>query len=185
MQYQPLVDHELREFIANGLIERSHEGLVNPASLNLRIGEKAMIEVPEVDSLGYTTGSRMEQVILSDYSRSNPLWVDPGQFVMTDVMEVLRLPPDYEAQGILRSSAGRLGWDHAASLYVDPGYHGRLTLELVNCRRWKRLPLFPGQQLVQLRIYRLPNPPERDYSQTGRYFGATEVEANKDELIAL
>lgn len=183
-KYRPLVDREIREFIDNGCISNCPDHLINPASVNLQIGNVLMKEVPYRDHHGTITGSEMVRVDLSNYNKKRPYMVAPGGFVLTDVQQVLHLPNHYEAQGILRSSAGRLGFDHMASLYVDPGYHGVLTLEFLNCRQYQPLPIYPGQELVQLRIYRLPLSPEKDYSQTGRYMHASEVEANKDFSIA-
>ena len=183
-KYRPLVDREIKQFIKAGYIENCPDHLVNPASVNLQIGERLMHEVAMRDQQGNVTGSQMLEIDLRKYSQSRPYMVAPGAFVLTDVKQVLHLPRNFEAQGVLRSSAGRLGFDHMASLYVDPGYHGVLTLEFLNCRQYQRLPIYPGQELVQLRIYRLPASPEKDYSQTGRYMHAAKVEANKDLSIA-
>lgn len=177
--YHPLIDTDLKAFIQAGWIQDCSLDLVNPASVNLTIGPTAMREVPK-RKLWPFFGSTLKDVDLRQTDVDSPLMIRPGELVLCDVGQVLHLPPNYEAQVILRSSAGRAGWDHALSGYVDPGYHGRLTLELVNCRRWQPLPLFMGQQLVQLRIYRLEREPKFDYSKTGRYQGATRVEASKD-----
>lgn len=173
--YHPLVDRELVKFIDAGGIENCPLDLVNPASVNLTIGYTAKIEVEGADDL--------QEISLLGTSLAEPLLVPPGGWVLCDVGQYLRLPPDVEAQVILRSSAARAGWDHALAGYVDPGYHGRLTLEFVNCLRWKSLPLYQGQQLVQLRIYQLDRAPAADYSLTGRYHQANRVEANKDPTV--
>ena len=91
---------------------------------------------------------------------------------------------DLQGQVCLRSSAARAGWDHSFAGYVDPGYEGRLTLELRNVRSNIALPIYPGLQLVQLRIERLAAIPERLYGQTGRYQGATAVQPCLDETVA-
>ncbi len=183
MHYHPLIDTELHRFIAAGGVDSCPSHLVNPASINLTIGSTAIIEVPEPDSLGYYTKSRQENISLENTSQERPYMVDAGEWINCDVEQDLHLPDDHEAQVILRSSAARQGWDHALAGFVDPGYHGRLTLEFVNCRRYGRLPIYRGLQLVQLRIYQLPQAPERPYRQTGRYYGAQRVEANKDPSL--
>lgn len=183
MHYHPLIDRELRQLIAAGGIERCPLELVNPASVNLTVGPTAEIEVPEPDRLGNYTRSRKEKISLAGTSRESPYWVDPGGWILCDVEQELHLPDDHEAQVILRSSAARCGWDHALAGFVDPGYHGVLTLEFVNCLRYGRLPIYQGLQLVQLRVYRLPVAPERPYSMTGRYHRAMAVEGNKDQTL--
>lgn len=181
--YAPLVDKELKQFIAAGGIHNCPFDLVNPASVNLEVGDSARIEMPITNGQGVIIGSSMEPLDLRNFSQRKPYMLAPGAFLLTDVKQVLRLPADYEAQVILRSSAARAGFDHALAGYVDPSYCGRLTLEFVNCRRYQHLGVYPGQQLVQLRIYKLPEPPSVGYDRTGRYYMAKEVEANKDLTI--
>lgn len=183
-KYRPLVDREIKQFIREGYIENCPEHLVNPASVNLQVGNRLMHEVPIRDKSGNVTGSQMLEVDLRKYSANWPYMLAPGAFVLTDVMQTLHLPNNFEAQGVLRSSAGRAGFDHMASLYVDPGYHGVLTLEFLNCRQYQRLPIYPGQELVQLRIYRLCATPAKAYDQTGRYMNASQVEPNKDLSVS-
>ncbi|MFZ9995801.1 dCTP deaminase [Vulcanococcus sp.] len=178
--YQPLVDHQIMELIELGCIQRANPSLVNPASINLRIGRTAKIEVPSIGPEGYYLGSTMEQISLDQTTGGQPFFLEPGAFLLTDVMEELNLPDDIEAQVILRSSAGRLGFDHAASGFVDPGFKGVLTLEFTNVRRWQKLPVFTGQQLVQLRLFRLVDVPERGYGLTGRYQHSMMTEGNRD-----
>lgn len=181
--YKPLIDTELKQFIAGGGIHNCPFALVNPASVNLEIGNSAKIEQPITNADGVIIGSSMQNLDLREFNKKKPYMLAPGEFILTDVKQVLNLPADCEAQVILRSSAARAGFDHALAGYVDPAYKGRLTLEFVNCRRYQNLGIYPGQQLVQLRIYRLSEPPERGYDLTGRYYMATEVEANKDLTI--
>lgn len=169
----PLVDSQIRAFGSSGLIEPFHEEQINPASYNLKIGPNAKIDRP----YGW------EDIDLLRYSKDRPLMIAPGALILCDVLETVRIPRENEAQVILRSSAARAGWDHANAGYVDPGYQGRLTLEFVNCRRHIHLPLYPGLELVQLRICSLDIKPERHYGHTGRYQNAERVEACKDETI--
>ena len=66
---------------------------------------------------------------------------------------------------------------------MDPGYQGRLTLEFVNCLRYQHLEIKTGMELVQLKFSKLENSPERDYSQTGRYYGDKAVQGNRDTTL--
>ena len=63
--------------------------------------------------------------------------------------------------------------------YIDPGFTGRVTLELVNVNRFHRLPLEHGMRIGQLRFSRLDEIPMRNYSQTGRYQGDQGVQRSK------
>lgn len=169
----PLLDHHLHAFGEAGNIRPFRPEQVNPASYNLTIGANLKMDRP----YGW------EDFDLGQYSRERPFMVPPGCLILTDVQEIVRISPSHEAQVILRSSAARAGWDHALAGYVDPGYTGRLTLEFVNCRRFTNLPIYPGLELVQLRISTLDGSPDRHYGMTGRYQHAMQVEANKDPRI--
>ncbi|QNJ25889.1 dUTPase family protein [Synechococcus sp. SYN20] len=164
-----LVDHQIRNLARSAdAIQPYSEEQLNPASYNLRIGTKGIIETPR--------GRRTVDL-------TNGFKVVPGGWILTDVEELISIPSDVEAQVILRSSAARRGWDHALAGYVDPGYEGRLTLEFVNCLKYEHLTIQTGMQMVQLKLSGLDALPERDYSLTGRYSGATEVEDCKDSTL--
>ncbi len=164
-----LVDHQIRRLAdLNKAIVPYNESQLNPASYNLTIGTRGIIEMPH----GF------EEIDL----RGN-FSLAPGGWILVDVQEVIRVPPNHEAQVILRSSAARRGWDHALAGYIDPGYKGRLTLEFVNCLRHHPLPIKTGMELVQLKFSALRGSPERDYSTTGRYYDADHVEGCKDSTI--
>ena len=127
-----LVDHQLRQLAGlNKAIVPFNEEQLNPASYNLTIGKRGIVETPQ----GF------EEIDL----RGN-FNLDPGGWILVDVGEIIRVPPNHEAQVILRSSAARRGWDHALAGYIDPGYRGRLTLEFVNCLRYHALPIRTGMQ---------------------------------------
>lgn len=170
----PLVDFQLHRFGSRGHISPYNPDQVNPASYNLTIGTNAVIEVPPYGQ---------QHLDLSEFSAVKPYYLKPGGWILVDVGEVVNIPSDHEAQVILRSSAARRGWDHALAGYVDPGYSGRLTLEFMNCLRYGNLAIYPGLELVQLRICRLSVAPRNDYSQTGRYQDAVTVETCKDSTL--
>lgn len=179
----PLLDREIQDFAIRGGIEPFAQDQVNPASYNLRIGNTAKIEQPFHMADEYETTWRKplyQDIDLTDYTAEDPFWLPPGGWILTDVLETIRIPADHEAQVILRSSAARRGWDHALAGYVDPGYEGKLTLEFVNCLNYSPLPIYPGLRLVQLRICKLSAAPDRHYGMTGRYQNADRVEGCKD-----
>jgi dCTP deaminase len=111
------------------------------------------------------------------------LWVPPGGWILAEVAEVVAIPHDLEGVLCLRSSAARAGWNHCLAGYVDPGYKGRLTLELINCREDAPLPLTLGALLMQLRLSVLAGVPERGYGATGRYQGDETVAGCKDQTL--
>jgi len=172
-----LVDYRIRQLAEKRqLIEPFSEEQLNPASYNLTIGQKAFIEAPII-------GPDRTEDGLTPVDLTKGFWVPPGGWILTDVQEVIDVPPNLEAQVILRSSAARKGWDHALAGFVDPGYKGRLTLEFVNCLKHHSLEIKTGLQMVQLKFSLLDSIPEQHYAQTGRYHDAVAVEGCKDETL--
>jgi len=169
-----LVDSQINAWALGGGIDRFDFALVNPASINLRIGTTVMIEDIE---------GGLYSVDISDKTKEDPFVVEPGEWILTHTAEIVTLPPDIEAEVCLRSSAARLGWNHALAAYIDPGWQGSITLELKNDRRFAHLPLYPGQQLVQLRLRNLSREPISHYGFTGRYQGDASVSTCKDDTL--
>jgi dCTP deaminase len=174
-----LVDYEIERWALGGALRPFDPTLVNPASINLRVGATAKIE----------SMSGFIDVDLGAYTRDMPYLVPPGGWILTDCLESIRLASDMEGTVVLRSSAARRGWDHAMAGFVDPGYGmgtangSKLTLEFVNCLKFQHLPIYPGIQLVQLRINMLQRMPRKPYHLTGRYNDAQEVEGCKDPTL--
>lgn len=164
-----LVDWQIQRLAdLNKGIQPFHKRQLNPASYNLRIGNKGIIETPD---------GRTEVDLRDGHT------VEPGGWILTDVLETIRVPPNMIGQVILRSSAARRGWDHALAGFVDPGYYGILTLEFVNCLKYESLTIKTGMEMVQLKFDRLSTIPVKDYSATGRYNLAKQVEGCKDRTL--
>jgi dCTP deaminase len=83
------------------------------------------------------------------------LVLHPGEFALGNTLEFLRLPLDVSARLEGRSSFARLGLQvHATAGFVDPGFEGTLTFELINAGRLP-IVLQPGIRLAQLRFYKM------------------------------
>ena len=184
-----LPDWKLREWAEGGGVKPWNPENLNPASLNLTIGPGVMVEPSHAAKMGlpgraYDWGCGLFRANLEELHEQR-LLVPPGGWILAEVAEWVKIPASMEAVLCLRSSAARAGWDHCLAGYVDPGYEGRLTLELVNCRRDEALALTLGSQLIQLRLSRLEDLPETDYSTTGRYQGDTAVAGCKDATVGI
>jgi len=170
-----LVDFQIERWAVNGGLTPFDPELVNPASVNLRIGTTLVVESP---------GGGTYEVDISNNTVGRPFLVDPGEWILTHTEEIVKLPGNFEAEVCLRSSAARAGWQHALAGYVDPSWEGRLTLEFQNVRRFQVLPIYPGLQLCQLRLRQLKEVPEMGYDMTGRYYGDMGVNVNQDRTVA-
>ena len=170
-----LVDSQIRAWMRNGGLNPADNALINPASVNLRIGTTLVVESP---------GGGTYEVDITENHAGNPFLVDPGEWILTHTQEIVTLTDKMEAEVCLRSSAARAGWQHALAGYIDPGWSGRITLEFQNVRRFQVLPIYPGLQLCQLRVRALDLAPIASYSQTGRYNGDMGVQGNKDQSLS-
>lgn len=146
--------------------------LLNPASLDVTLGDNIMIEVADQRQL--------ITMSISDRTAEDPYWMLPGEFCLAETREVFAIPENISAQFVLKSSRAREGCNHLFAGWCDPGWHNsKLTLELVNARRHWKLPLYPGLKIGQMVFYRMDSIPHRNYAETGRYNGDQQVAASK------
>ncbi len=98
-------------------------------------------------------------------------------FTLGCTTERVTLGPDIAAQVGGKSSLARLGIEvHLTAGFIDPGFDGVITLEMVNNGPDDIL-LTVGMPIAQLVFYRLGKPANPPYQ--GRYQGATGTEGSK------
>ncbi len=162
-----IVDYQIRMMCRmNGLVEPFNPDMINPASIDVTLGDEILVEN---DNGGFTPFNIKKQTF----------YMPPGGFILASTAEWVRIPNSMECVFQLKSSRGREGYDHALAGYVDPGFHGNITLELSNLRRFKELPLSAGMRIGQLRFMKLDSAPVRPYSLTGHYHGDVGVQESK------
>lgn len=94
------------------------------------------------------------------------------EFILGSTREEISLPSHYAARVEGKSSLGRLGVQvHITAGFIDPGFCGQITLEIHNVAPWS-VRLHEGMPIAQI-VFEPVNPPEKDYSKTGRYQGQT------------
>jgi dCTP deaminase len=168
-----LCDQEIRQLcLAADLVTPFNPDLINPASIDVRLGDTLLIE----------SAQSRELVVypLDRHSEEIPYELRPGQFCLAQTVETFNMPDNVAAQFMLKSSRAREGLEHLMAGYCDPGWHGSvLTLELHNSRQlWPQL-LWPGMKIGQMVFHRMSDLPLRSYAQTGRYNGHATVHASK------
>jgi dCTP deaminase len=157
-----LPDHEIRRLCKEGMVTPFDPSLINPASLDVRLGGQLLIESCESPEL--------VPYPLHQHSEANPYLFKPSQFALTQTLETFNLPPTIAAQFVLKSSRAREGLEHLLAGYCDPGWSGSvLTMELHCSRQLHPVKLWPGMKIGQMVFHRMAAQPERDYSLTGRY----------------
>lgn len=167
-----LCDTEIRALCAAGMVEPYDPRLVNPASLDVRLGFELMVEIADFPDL--------IPVDITGHTKANPFLLRPGEFVLGCTVETFYLPTHIAAQFALKSTRARQGIEHLMAGYCDPGWRGsKLTLELQNARQMHPVALWPEMPIGQLVFHRMSKVPARDYSATGHYNNDPSVKGAK------
>jgi dCTP deaminase len=147
----------------SGMVTPFNPALLNPASLDVRLGDRILIE----------QAGRAELLpidLAAIASEDDPYVLRPGQFLLAETIETFNLPEDIAAQFMLKSSRAREGLEHLMAGYCDPGWHGsRLTMELHNSRQLAGVAIWPGMKIGQMVFHVMSSQPMRSYAETGRY----------------
>jgi dCTP deaminase len=163
-----IVDSQIENLaLADNLINPYNPGQVNPASYDVRLDSKILIE----NEQGFWEECEL------------PYTLQPGEFVLGCTVECLSIPNHMEAVFQLKSSRGREGYEHVLSGYIDPGFYGNLTLELVNVNRYRTLPLKTNMLIGQIRFMKTDQPVRRPYAATGHYQNDTKVQPSKTTIF--
>ena len=167
-----LCDYEIKALCNGGMVRNYDEELVNPASLDLRLGDIIMLESAE--------DLDMRPLSIAGATADNPYWLRPGQFILAQTIEVFHMPEHIAGLFFLKSSRAREGYENLHAGYADPGWHGSvLTLELKNSRQLLPLPLWPGLKIGQLVLFRMSATPETSYARVGNYNNDKSVSPSK------
>lgn len=161
---------------------------LGPASLDIRLGNEFKIfnhsKKAYVDPMDSKTFEGLTDLVKIENGQY--FVFQPGQFILAVTLEEVSIPDDIGARIEGRSSWGRLGVIiHSTAGYVDPGFSGRMTLEMKNIGM---LPVFlrPGARICQLAFEKLSSPAVIPYSKKkgAKYFRdmlPTESRLYKDE----
>ncbi len=164
-----LSDRDIKQAIASGrvTIENGQDPLhIHASSLDLRLGgtfklyEHSRFALLDPKHPETFAGNTRLVVVPED----EPFIVQPGEFVLGVTMETITVPDDLVVRVEGRSSLGRLGIIiHSTAGFVDPGFHGTITLEISNLNRLP-VALYPGMRVCQLAFEMMSSPAETPYN---------------------
>ncbi len=173
-------DSKITEWAESGGITPFDPALVNPASLDLQLGN--MIRVAQ------RSWSLHHPEFINKQTPPAKIWdkphkferfiLSPGQLVLCHSMEYTRIPDNACAMLLSKSSTGRIGLEHLHAGWGDCGFSGEWVFELKNLALWP-IELVAGERYMQLVLMDMCAPPERTYAVTGRYNGQTGPEAHR------
>lgn len=158
-------------------IRREQEKSLLPftAEAGVQFEDRAMIYPWRHDQLQPASydvrlGARVRTEYGVEYDLSQEHWqeagwkMSPGQLLLGHTEEHFRIPAHLAARVEGKSSVGRRGLAvHVTAGFIDPGFNGQITLELVNHSQVKGFTLRPGLLIAQVTFHRLTDMPERLY----------------------
>jgi dCTP deaminase len=158
-----LPGERIRDLFASGAVATPRApdaDQIQPASLDLRLGEKAYrVRASFLPGPKRSVADRLATVKLHEFSLEDGAVLETGCVYIVPLMERLALPPDIAAAANPKSSTGRLDvftrviTDQAREFDTIPaGYHGPLYLE-ISPRTFPAL-VRAGSRLSQMRFRR-------------------------------
>lgn len=172
-----LSDHDINLALGMGRLKISPMPKpqdIQPASVDVHLGEGFRVLDTGVI---LDTRKPCEEFFKYQESDNGLFTVYPGQLVLAQIAERLILPDDIACQVGGRSSLARLGlFVHVTAGWVDCGWDGNLTLELVN-GSGNPINIHVGDRIAQLIFLKVLSPSERLYS--GKYQGSNQVECSR------
>ena len=182
-----LSDRSIKESIASGriVITPYDEGLVQPASIDIRLDGRFLVFRNYKHSCIDPKALQEDLTEMVTVAEGDPFIVHPGEFILGNTVERVKLGDDLVARLEGKSSLGRLGLIvHATAGYVDPGFDGNITLELSNVANLP-IRLYPGMKVGQISFFAMTTPADRPYGSPGlgsKYKGQTAPTASKMHL---
>ena len=173
-----LIDRSKLRFVVKNKVLRSNEVNIQPASVDLRLGDTFLIPSPSTEPVDITSDSAVADM-WTEY-KNKSIVINPNEFILATTMETIWLPDDLTAFVEGRSSIGRLGLFIQNAGWVDPGFVGDITLEMFNASPYP-IKLTSGMRICQLVLAKLDSYAEHAYKGKYQYqSGATASKIYKD-----
>src|SRR5213592_3526318 len=160
-----LSDRTIARLLAEGRIEIDpyDDGLLQPSSVDVRVDRYFRVfhnnRYPFID----VREEQEDLTELVEVDGDEPFILHPGEFVLGQTLERIRLPDDTVARLEGKSSLGRLGLlIHSTAGFVDPCWEGNLTLELSNVANLP-ITIYYGLPIGQISFMRMDEPVENPY----------------------
>ena len=134
--------------LLDDLIRDPDPDLVNPASIDVRVGHEMALEV---------AAGEWKTVRLTD----GPVQLQPGEFAQVATLEWLTVPNGYVVEVTLKGSYAAQGYAHSVGVWLEPGWCGPATIGIRNVTRYTPLRLEQGMRLAEIVIHELDQPSVR------------------------
>lgn len=144
-----LADHEIERCIEEGRLGLTpyDPELLQPNSIDVRLGAGFLVPNPLV---AFIDTENVQPNHMHRLSNVPSFYMKPGMLILGSTIERVRLPSDIVGRVEGKSSLGRLGLVvHVTAGFLDAGFEGDITLELVNQAPWG-IKLHSGMTIAQL-----------------------------------
>ena len=160
-----LSDKTIKKLLKEGTlkIEPISNHAIQPASVDCRLGNNyLLIEDTKMTSITLDSEINYREI------EGDTITIPPHTFLLATTKEYIKLPNDLTAFVEGRSSIGRIGLFIQNAGWVDPGFEGRITLELYNANSLP-IELKAGRRICQLVFCKMDQSAETPYR--GKYQG--------------
>lgn len=178
-------DKDLKRLLNEGEIKidpfPDYEQQLGSCSIDLRLGREFRIFKSTDDNTpidlfnAAQIHEATQEILLED---DQPFILEPQAFAIAVTHEHVELPDNVVARLEGRSSLGRLGIIvHATASVIDPGWRGRIALELAN-HGARAIALYPKTRICSLTFEALSSPAEIPYwrKRNAKYVNQTGPE---------
>jgi len=174
-------DHEIKRYLEEGRIkiEPLNEGQIKSACVDLSLGS-------EFRTFGHTKEPCIDSKKPKEYTETiimdnNKFILHPGEFVLGITRERVSLPSDIVAYVDGKSSLGRIGITaHITSGWIDPGFEGKLVLEIANLGKMPVI-LYSGMKICKIMFFGMTSPSQTPYNKRkdSKYSGQMNIEQSR------
>lgn len=182
-----LSDRDLKAAIKAGalVLDPFEPALMQPSSIDVRLDRWFRVFNNHLYTHIDPAVDQPDLTAPVEVADGQPFVLHPGEFVLASTLEVITLGPGHASRLEGKSSLGRLGLlTHSTAGFIDPGFHGHVTLELSNVASLP-IKLWPGMKIGQLCVFRLSSPAEHPYGSAAagsRYQGQRGPTASRSAL---
>ena len=181
-----LSDREIKKYIKEGKIK------IGPCDVDKQLGSVGIdlrlsnafrgFKITHKSFIDLTKEQDDADTELIAIPKGHTFMIHPGEFVLGMTIESVELPADLAGRLDGRSSLGRLGIIvHSTAGRVDPGWKGRLTLEISNIGKLP-VALIPGMRFCYIMFEQVSSPVDKLYM--GKYAGQDAPgAAKKSEML--
>jgi len=164
-----LSDKTIKSLLKSGelVIDPIDEQSIQPASVDCRLGDHFLVlEDSQTDIITFDKEIHYREVVGDSFN------IPPKSFVLATIQEYVKIPNNLTAFVEGRSSIGRMGLFIQNAGWVDPGFEGRITLELYNASSLP-IKLQAGKRICQLVFCKMDGAAENPYR--GKYQGQSKT----------